>query len=151
MILLLFIILVFIMLLISPFMRFIVKHPFLCGKYFILDKKDYYQHKRYNEFKDYGRIFTFTASGSKAFGSGKTLSMVNWVRSVYRKYNGLPVWDYSVQEFVKQRIIVISCSVCSSFSISVNCSRPLNGINGISLNSTFDITIIRCFTNSCTE
>lgn len=108
MLLLLFIILVVIMLLISPFMRFIIRHPFLCGKYFILDKKDYYLHKRYNEFKDYGRIFTFTASGSKAFGSGKTLSMVNWVRSVYRKYNGLPVWDQVSQDFVKQRIIVIS-------------------------------------------
>ena len=50
----------------------------------------------------------YTASGSQAFGSGKTLSMVRWLRQTYRRYNDVDVWDEETKSFVKQRIIIIS-------------------------------------------
>lgn len=94
--------------LIYPFLRYILFHPISCGKLFFKETKDKIIHKRSNECKEYGKVFMFTASGTKAFGSGKTLSMVRWVTMLFNKYNGLPVWDDDKQEFVTQRVIIIS-------------------------------------------
>lgn len=91
-----------------PFLRWMLFHPVTSGRWAFTDIFDYIKHKRYNECKAYGQVFMFTASDSQAFGSGKTLSMVRWVRNTYKHYNGLPVWDENTKSFVNQRIIVIS-------------------------------------------
>lgn len=91
-----------------PFIRFIVFHPISSVRWGIHDAYDYLKHKRQNECLAYGKVFMFSASDSQAFGSGKTLSMVRWVRQMYHRYNGLDVWDETTKSFVKQRIIVIS-------------------------------------------
>lgn len=101
-------IIIIMFILINPFFRYVLKHPILCLKNGFNDIKDYIIHKRRNECPYYGRIFTFCASDYKAFGSGKTLSMIEWLVFVYQNYNGLPVWDDEKQEFVMQRIIIIS-------------------------------------------
>lgn len=97
-----------IVLLMFPFVRYIVFHPISCGKLFFNECVDKIKHKRKNECKEYGKVVMFTASGSKAFGSGKTLSMVRWCTWLFNRYNGLDVWDDETQSFVKQRVIIIS-------------------------------------------
>ena len=101
------------LLMMFPYVRFAVMHPRLSVPNLIKDGWAYLRFKRYNECKDFGKIVLFTAADSQAFGSGKTLSMVRWVRSVYHEYNGKDVWDDEKKEFVKQRIIVISNVVFS--------------------------------------
>ena len=94
--------------LISPFARYYILHPITCIKNTVSDIYKYYKHKEYNICKEYGKVFMFVASGAKAFGSGKTLSMVAYIRCLYRKYNNLDVWDDETQSFVKQKIIIVS-------------------------------------------
>ena len=91
-----------------PRFRFALKHPLICCRGAFNDAYDYVKHKRKNECKEIGKVFLFTASGSKAFGSGKTLSMVRYVTLLYKRYNNLDVWDEDTKTFVKQRVIVIS-------------------------------------------
>ena len=91
-----------------PYLRYGVLHPHLSIPNILKDCWGYIRLKKYNECKEYGKIVMFTAADSQAFGSGKTLSMVRWVRSVYHQYNNREVWDDEKKEFVKQRIIVIS-------------------------------------------
>lgn len=99
---------IIIVLLMFPFLRFCLFHPVSSGRWAIWDIFDYLKHKRGNECKAYGQVFMFCASDSQAFGSGKTLSMVRWVKGIYKRYHGLPVWDEATKSFVAQRIIVIS-------------------------------------------
>ena len=94
--------------LLFPFLRWVLFHPVTSVRWAGSDIWDYIRHKRYNECKAYGQVFMFTASDAQAFGSGKTLSMVRWVRGMYKRYNGLPVWDSGTKSFVTQRVIVIS-------------------------------------------
>ena len=61
----------------------------------------YFKHKRYNECPEFGKIRLNCACGSHVFGSGKTLD-------IYRKYDGLQVWDADKKKFVTQRIHIIS-------------------------------------------
>lgn len=104
-----FVLLVFIILLLFfPRLRFCVKHPITVIKGGLSDIFDYFVHKRKNECKYFGKVFLFSASGSSAFGSGKTLSMIRFAVSLYKHYNNLPVWDDETQSFVRQRIIIIS-------------------------------------------
>ena len=97
-----------IVLIMFPFLRWLIFHPITTGRWAFRDIFDYVRHKRFNECKAYGQVFMFTASDAQAFGSGKTLSMVRWVRNIYKRYNGLLVWDEPTKSFVIQRIIVIS-------------------------------------------
>lgn len=99
---------IFIVILMFPFLRFCVFHPVSSGRWAVHDIWDYFRHKRQNECKAYGQVFMFSASDSQAFGSGKTLSMVRWVRQMYHQFNGLQVWDEEKKTFMIQRIIVIS-------------------------------------------
>lgn len=94
--------------LVHPFIRYFVFHPFSCGKQLFLDVYDKIKHKRKNECQEFGKVVMFTAKGSKAFGSGKTLSMVRYLTWLYNKYNNLDVWDAESKSFVKQHIIIIS-------------------------------------------
>lgn len=45
---------------------------------------------------------------SGLFGRGKTLSAVHEIRRLYKRYNGLPVWDERQKQFVKQNILILS-------------------------------------------
>lgn len=101
-------IVVFFICLFFPFVRYGFFHPVLSLRHGISDVRDYLRRRRYNECKEYGHIRMFTASDSQAFGSGKTLSMVRTVRAIYNQYNNKLVWDDEKQEFVTQRIIIIS-------------------------------------------
>lgn len=91
-----------------PFLKYYVLHLPTCLKNTYLDIKKYYKHKEKNVCPYYGQIYMFVGSGSQAFGSGKTLSMVNWLRTVYKHYNGLTVWDDENQCFTIQHVIIIS-------------------------------------------
>ena len=89
-----------------PYFRYALFHPVKTIPQFFRDFYKKVKFKENNKCPYYGKIFTFTASDSQAFGSGKTLSMVRWVRDVYRRYNGLRVWDG--EKFVEQKIIIVS-------------------------------------------
>ena len=91
-----------------PFIPFFIFHLPIIIRYVFIDSFNYLKFKRYNEFKGYGNIYLFSASGSQVFGSGKTASLVNSVFHIYKKYNGKLVYDKDKKEFVKQNIRVIS-------------------------------------------
>ena len=91
-----------------PYVRFYIFHLHKTLPMTIKDIYFHYRHKKYNECPEIGKVFMFTASDSQAFGSGKTLSMVQWLRYVYKRYNNLDVWDDDSKTFVKQKIIIIS-------------------------------------------
>ena len=98
----------FLVLSIFPYMKYYVLHLPTCLKATYNDIKKYYKHKEKNICPYFGQIYCFVASGSQAFGSGKTLSMVAWLRMIYKKYNGLPVWDADNNCMTIQHIIIIS-------------------------------------------
>lgn len=91
-----------------PVVPFVVSHLHLIFKYSLLDLFEFVKYKKYNECKDYGKVITICASGTKVFGSGKTLSGVHAIRYIYNKYNGLEVWNPTEKRFVTQHIRVIS-------------------------------------------
>lgn len=88
--------------------------PFLIGnipniaRYSFKDIYRFFRYKKYNECRDYGKVVTICASGTKVFGSGKTLSGVHAIRYIYEKYNGLEVWNATEKRFVTQHIHIIS-------------------------------------------
>lgn len=86
---------------------------FICNLKYILphlfkDIYNFFKKKKYNSFKGFGRIVLFAASGSQVFGSGKTASMIHEVLEIYHRYDGLQVYCEDLQEFVTQRIHIIS-------------------------------------------
>lgn len=93
---------------INPFARYFVLHPVKCFKNGAIDLYNHFAHKVKNVCPYYGQIYMFVAEGTKAFGSGKTLSMVEFIRFVYNTYNGLQVWDDETNSFVIQHIIIVS-------------------------------------------
>lgn len=102
------IIVVIFILLAFPIIPFIFKHiPQIC-KYSFIDLYRFIRYKKYNECKDYGKVITICASGTKVFGSGKTLTGVHALRYIYEKYDGLQVWSETEKRFVIQRINIIS-------------------------------------------
>ena len=48
------------------------------------------------------------ASGDQVFGCGKTLSLVKYAIHIYKKYDGLQVWDSEHNAFCTQHIHIIS-------------------------------------------
>lgn len=104
----LYIILICFLLLAFPYARYFVCHPITCIGGACTDIYRHFHFKKSNLCPYYGQIYMFVASGSRAFGSGKTLSMVEWLRMVYHRYNGLTVYDEEAKEFVTQHVIVIS-------------------------------------------
>lgn len=78
------------------------------SKYAVLDIYNYFKYKKYNQYTNYGVITMYCASGTQVFGSGKTLSMVKHVCSIYKQYNDKLVYDKGLNKFVTQRIHIIS-------------------------------------------
>lgn len=104
-ILIIFIIIIFIM---FPVIPFLIKNIHYVFSYGIADFFSFFHYKRYNECHDYGKVITICASGTRVFGSGKTLSGVHALRYIYQKYNGLKVWNPTEKRFVNQHIHIIS-------------------------------------------
>lgn len=98
----------FIYVLFSPFGRYYLSHLYTCLKYSFNDIYDYFKHKKYNEFKGYGKIITYIANNNQAFGCGKTLTMVHEVIDIYNRYNDKFVYDYEKNIFVKQKVRIFS-------------------------------------------
>lgn len=96
------------MLLISPHFRYFLSHPVKVLKFAILDGINYFRHKEYNVCHEYGKIRMNVASGDQVFGCGKTLSLVKYAKHIYKKYDGLQVWDPEHKAFCTQHIHIIS-------------------------------------------
>ncbi len=86
-----------------PLVRFILFHLEKIVYYTPLDVYDFFVHKRYNECP-----FGYIAVYNGYFGSGKTLSCVEQVCSLYRHFNGLEVYNDEMGVFLKQKITIIS-------------------------------------------
>lgn len=54
------------------------------------------------------RVQLQTLYKNKVFGSGKTLDISKTVHDIYKKYDGLPVWDDEKQDFVIQHVHIVS-------------------------------------------
>lgn len=91
-----------------PEARYCLKHPITVSKYAFKDIKNYFIHKEYNKFNDYGKMVAYTAAGAQVFGCGKTLTMVKDALDIYKKYDGLPVWDSHEGKFVTQQVHIVS-------------------------------------------
>lgn len=87
-----------------PYTRCALLHPFSTVYYLIKDFYNYIRFKKWREFKGYGKIICATA----LFGGGKTLTTTVVVRRIYKKYNGLTVYNSKTGEWVQQRIIIHS-------------------------------------------
>lgn len=74
----------------------------------VIDVYKYIKYKKYNEYRDFGKMFIYIANDKQPFGSGKTLSVVDYVRYVYNRYNGKQVWSNSCSKFVEQKIKIYS-------------------------------------------
>lgn len=83
--------------------RVVVLHPFDTVKYAIKDIYFYFKHHKY-DYYEAGLLNCYFAH----FGRGKTLSVVHYVRQVYRRYNNKRVWDAGKRKFVLQKIHIIS-------------------------------------------
>ncbi len=74
----------------------------------VIDVYRYIKYKKYNEYRDFGKMFIYIANDKQPFGSGKTLSIVDYVRYVYNRYNGEQVWSNNDSKFVEQKIKIYS-------------------------------------------
>lgn len=87
--------------------RYVLLHFPLVAYNAVVDSYKYIKYKRWREYKDFGTMNHFIAS-DKPFGSGKTLSLVDWLSSVYNTYNGLEVWNPDTKQWVTQHIKILS-------------------------------------------
>jgi len=84
-------------------LRIMCSHPFLTAFYALVDGFKYIRYKRWRECPT-GKLVCYTA----LFGRGKTLSVVHYVVSSYKKYNGLLIYDRDRKKWVTQKIHIIS-------------------------------------------
>lgn len=68
------------------------------------DLFDYIRYKRWHECKSFGRIICYTG----LFGQGKTKECVRFITRQYDKYNGLMIYDSTIDKWVQQQIVVYS-------------------------------------------
>lgn len=85
-----------------PF-RLVAFHPVSSFRYLFQDLYNYLSKKDYNICAT-GELVAYVG----LFGKGKTLSAVNKVCTLYRKYNDKEIWDRDRKKFVTQKIIIIS-------------------------------------------
>lgn len=88
--------------------RYTLLHPHIVIYNAIADLYNMIKYKKYNEFKEYGKLIMFIADELNPFGSGKTLNMVAYAKAVYEQYNGLMIWSKYYKGFVKQQIKILS-------------------------------------------
>ena len=87
----------------SPLFRCAIFHAVSMFKYLGKDSITRVKYKKDNDFKS-GSLNIYCGY----FGSGKTLSLVHKVTSIYHQYNGLTVWCPERKKFVTQRILILS-------------------------------------------
>lgn len=87
----------------SPLLRCAVFHPVSLFRSLGLDSFHRVKFKTDNNFHC-GDLNIYCGY----FGSGKTLSLVHKVTTLYHHYNGLTVWDSERKKFVTQRILILS-------------------------------------------
>lgn len=75
--------------------------------YVVKDLVEYFKYKKYRLVKT-GEIIGYIGSGDQVFGSGKTLSSVHDVCTIYRAKNGLEVYCPRRKKWVTQRINIVS-------------------------------------------
>lgn len=85
-----------------PFRLFCL-HPLNSLKLLLKDLYFYFKYKQYNICPS-GQIKAYVG----LFGKGKTLSAVYRVRQMYKRYNGLKVYDKYTKKWYTQRIIIYS-------------------------------------------
>lgn len=94
--------LVWLMVACVPF-RLVVLHPFSTVYYTVRDIYHYFKRHTYDLY-DGGLLNCYFAH----FGGGKTLSVVHYVRALFKRYNNKKVWDRGRGKFVTQKIHIIS-------------------------------------------
>lgn len=91
-----------------PQVRYTCFHlPLVCYNA-VVDLYKYVKYKKYNEYKEFGKMQIYVANNKQPFGSGKTLSIVDYVIAVYNRFNDAPVWSASAEKFVPQKIKIYS-------------------------------------------
>lgn len=88
--------------------RYTVFHLFSVLAYAIKDGYRYIKYKRWREFGQFGQMNMYIADSSQPFGSGKTINVTAFARSIYNKYNGLMVWNERLKKWQEQRIVILS-------------------------------------------
>lgn len=83
--------------------RLTVRHPVLTIYYSVRDSINWFRRKRWNECPT-GELIAYTA----LFGRGKTLSVVHYIVSMYKRYNNVKVFDVKRKKWVTQLVEVIS-------------------------------------------
>lgn len=94
-------IIVLIILLIIPYTRLVLLHPFCAIKYLFIDLYNYIKFKKYNKPKA-GSMVAYCGH----FGKGKTLSAVYDITTSYNRYNNKK-W-YNGDKWVTNQVIIIS-------------------------------------------
>lgn len=108
--LLLFVIAIFI-LINFPAVRTLLFHPFKVLKNGVIDGYKYIRYRRWNECKPgihYGFLNMYVGSNESIFGSGKTLSAVEWVCQIYNQYNNKKVYNIDTNEWEIQEVRIVS-------------------------------------------
>lgn len=100
----LFIFLIIIFILFVPFFRFCFFNLHLLFKQFCISMYDYIKFKRYNVCKEYGYIDVYCG----LFGQGKTKQAVKRIYNIYKRYNGLIIYDDYNRQWITQEIKVYS-------------------------------------------
>lgn len=91
-----------------PLFRFLVGNWYLVLLNFITYLVNYKRYKLYN-YPDYiGLIACYDAYGDEVFGSGKTLSAVDFVCWLYEQYNGQECYLEDCKQWVEWRVKVYS-------------------------------------------
>lgn len=87
----------------SVVFRVTVFHPFKVVFYAVKDGFYHFKHREWRRLET-GKLICYCA----LFGKGKTLSVVHYVISLYRKYNNKRVWCRDRKKFVTQKVEILS-------------------------------------------
>ena len=87
----------------SVCVRLAVWHPFAFVYYLLHDTYIWFKYHKWNNCQT-GRLICYTA----LFGKGKTLSVVHYINSMYKKYNNKKVYDSFRKKWVTQKVHIIS-------------------------------------------
>lgn len=90
-----------------PTFRCAVSHPIAVLTNAAVDVFYYFCHKKWTA-APFGQITGYIADSATSFGCGKTLSATDYIVSLYRQYDGVPVWCPERKKFVTQRFKVMS-------------------------------------------
>lgn len=76
--------------------------------YCIKDGYRYIRYKKWRICQEFGKFNIYISHSSKVFGSGKTLSLTEYATRIYKKYDGLIVYNEKDRKWEVQHIVIIS-------------------------------------------